>query len=83
LHGWAWQRPWTVALVSSDRAVLTLEQAAGEWPWSWRAEQHFAVRPDGLRIELKLYNIDRRPMPAGVGLHPYFPATASTRLKAD
>jgi aldose 1-epimerase len=82
LHGHGWRGAWSVAAVSSDRAVLAFEHAADDWPWAWRAEQRFTLRDDGLRIELELVNTDRRPMPAGLGLHPYFPATAATRLRA-
>lgn len=82
LHGTGWRGAWTPAAVSSDRAVLTFEHAPDDWPWAWRAEQTFSLRADGLRIELTLVNADRRPMPAGLGLHPAFPASGATRLKA-
>jgi galactose mutarotase-like enzyme len=32
---------------------------------------------------LELVNRDHRPMPAGLGLHPYFPKTAGTILRFD
>lgn len=83
LHGHGWRGAWSVAAVSRDRAVLALEHEAGDWPWSWRAEQRFTLDDSGLRIDLELVNTDRRPMPAGLGLHPYFPATAATRLEAE
>ena len=83
LHGQGWRTAWTAAAVSSERAVLTLEHAPDDWPWAWRAEQTFSLRPDGLRIELSVVNTDRRPMPAGLGLHPFIPVTGATRLKAQ
>jgi aldose 1-epimerase len=82
LHGQGWRSAWTAAAVSSDRAILVMEHAADDWPWAWRAEQAFTLRDDGLRIELTLVNADRKRMPAGLGLHPFFPATSATRLKA-
>ena len=63
-------------------AVLAIEHEADDWPWAWRAEQRFTLSDHGLRIDLELVNTDRRPMPAGLGLHPYFPGTAATRLRA-
>lgn len=83
LHGKAWRGAWTAAAVSSDRAVLTYEHAPDDWPWAFRAEQTFSLREDGLRIELSVVNTDHRPMPAGLGLHPAFPATGATRFKAQ
>ena len=36
-----------------------------------------------LVIGLELINRDHRPMPAGLGLHPYFPKAAGTTLRFD
>jgi aldose 1-epimerase len=86
IHGVGWQRAWQVGEVS-DRAVVLSLEAGGDagWPWRFRAEQRIALTKTGLRIDLRLINRDEAPMPAGLGLHPYFvPGTAGElRLTAQ
>jgi aldose 1-epimerase len=85
LHGNGWRSAWTVADVEEASATLALEHPAGEWPWAWRAEQRFALDADGLTVVLTLRNLSGEPMPAGLGLHPYFVRRADTvlRLRSD
>lgn len=79
LHGFGWLSPWTIAASDGRSAVLVHEHAGGEWPWPYRAEQRFALAADGLTVTLALTNLGASAMPAGLGLHPYFPRTARTR----
>lgn len=81
LHGIGWQSAWTVTASGDAGASMELRHPGDErWPWRFRAEQHVRLGEDGLAITLLLANEDDRTMPAGLGLHPYFPRTASTRL---
>ena len=81
LHGIGWQSVWTASQAGDADAVMELRHAGGEsWPWPFRAEQRFGLGDDGLTITLLLANAGDRTMPAGLGLHPYFPRDASTRL---
>ena len=43
----------------------------------------FALAEGRLTVGMKLTNRDHRPMPAGMGLHPYFPKTPGTTLAFD
>ena len=81
LHGTGWQSPWTVRNVNETAVAMVLSHEGGErWPWRFGAEQHVRLDEDGLTITLHLTNADDEVMPAGLGLHPYFPRDASTRL---
>ena len=80
LHGDGWRSPWTVASQSDDEAVLTFDYAPVEWPWAYRAEQHFALDDRGLSVRLTCRNLADGPMPCGLGQHPYFPCAAATML---
>ena len=81
LHGIGWQSPWTMSMAGEAEAVMELHHAGGGgWPWAFRAEQRLTLDDDGLTICLLLTNKGDRTMPAGLGLHPYFPRDASTRL---
>jgi aldose 1-epimerase len=86
IHGNAWQKPWQVAEVSGTRCRLGFVHRpegdeAMSWPFAYRAEQIFALDPDGLTLTLVLENQDRRAMPAGLGLHPFFPKRPGVRLQ--
>lgn len=80
LHGDGWQKLWDV--VDSDDGLIRLiyRHPADAWPWAYEAKQTFEVVGDRLRVELLLTNSSDEPLPAGLGLHPYFPVTGDTRL---
>lgn len=82
LHGDGWMVPWDVAESDDRGARLTFRRAAGDWPWSYRAEQSFQIRPDGLDLTLSLTNRSDAPMPGGIGWHPYFAAPEGTILQS-
>lgn len=81
LHGLGWQTEWTVAETGVDHITLAHVHGGGAgWPWAYRAAQRFALAPGEARVELSLTNAGEVPMPAGLGLHPYFPCDAETCL---
>jgi len=82
LHGYGWRAPWSVLGASASSARIRFEGGEDEWPWRYRCEQHFQLLPDGLSIELSIRNLDVAPMPAMLGLHPYFHDAAHARLSA-
>jgi aldose 1-epimerase len=82
LHGVGWRAPWNVLRVQDGTVDLVLaDEASPEWPWAWRASHRLTLSEDGLEMSLSLTNGDRTPMPAGLGLHPYFAVEAATRLR--
>lgn len=78
IHGFGWQTPWQVAEQSAADAVLIHHYVAGEWPWTYRAMQRFELSADGLLLRLSIQNQGRSPMPAGLGVHPYFPRAGAS-----
>lgn len=80
LHGDGWRRSWTLDRFDAVSARMSLDHEPGAWPWRWRAEQGIALDDGGLTVDLGLSNLDHRPMPAGLGHHPFFPASAEARL---
>lgn len=84
LHGVSWLRPWDIEASEAASATLVHRHTAdAAWPWSYRAEQHFALDDSGLSITLALTNEDEREMPASLGFHPYFPAGDDVSLRFD
>jgi len=72
VHGSGWKQPWTVARSAAAEITLALEVVAGAEPYSYRAEQVFAVSEEGLGVAMTLINTGPVPMPFGFGLHPWF-----------
>jgi aldose 1-epimerase len=82
IHGQGWQNPWVVAAASADRAELTFRHGVSGTPFDYRARQIFTLRENGLEVALEVTNAGHGPMPAGIGLHPYFPRTEGVTLRA-
>ena len=79
LHGVGWLRPWSVLKTDRDFVDLALTAEASEdWPWAWTASHRLKLDDDGLEATLSITNNDQTPMPAGLGLHPYFAAENRT-----
>jgi aldose 1-epimerase len=82
LHGTGWRRPWAGERLSDTAARLTLQsEADAAWPWAVRMTRTFTLSEEALAIDFALTNADARPMPASLGLHPFFPAAADARLQ--
>ncbi|MEO6092912.1 MAG: aldose 1-epimerase [Novosphingobium sp.] len=80
LHGQGWLARWEVCSSSDAEAELSFVHPAGEWPWSYEARQHFVLDADSLSITLACRNLSERPMPCGLGFHPYYVCDERTRL---
>jgi aldose 1-epimerase len=83
LHGFGWQREWQIASHSCDAADLTLNHIADEdWPFVCKVRQRICLKEGALQLGLTVTNTDRKPMPTGLGFHPYFPISGDTKLQA-
>jgi aldose 1-epimerase len=79
IHGSAWQQPWQVVSQTQDEVVLQLDSST---PFAYRARQRFHLSEGRLSIDLQVTHLAEHAAWHGLGLHPYFPRTANTRLKA-
>jgi aldose 1-epimerase len=84
-HGEGWIRPWRTETVSKNSITLAMDYtpSVNDFPFAWRGEIGFTLTDGRLKADLKLTNRDHRPMPAGLGIHPYFPRSPGTMLKFD
>jgi aldose 1-epimerase len=83
IHGNAWKLPWTVTAHDPASISLVLDHERADWPFAYRAEQHFVLTPRSLEVELIVRNTDAATMPVGIGQHPYFPYTPGMTLQAE
>ncbi|MGY2254651.1 aldose 1-epimerase [Pseudomonas reactans] len=79
IHGSAWQKAWQVVSQATDEVVLEM---ACDTPFAYHAEQRFRLENGELSITLRVTHLADKPAWHGLGLHPYLPRTAGTRLQA-
>lgn len=82
LHGDGWISAWEVLAHTDDRLLcrISAPSTPSGFPFAYSAEQELLIRDGGLQIRLTLRNSDLIPMPAGLGLHPYFRRTPTTQV---
>lgn len=82
IHGHGWQRSWKMVHVAEDTATIAYTHVPDSWPWPYEAEQVFTLDDAGLSLRMSVTNLGDRPMPAGLGPHPYFIRTPEARITA-
>ncbi|UBV42833.1 aldose 1-epimerase [Deinococcus taeanensis] len=74
-HGDVRNRPWQVERVSGEHLRCSFNSrdfADMNWPWAFTAQVEYRLHGPHLDTTVTLVNTDVTPMPAGLGLHPYF-----------
>ncbi|HVM84301.1 MAG TPA: aldose 1-epimerase [Candidatus Binatia bacterium] len=84
-HGDSWIAPFRI--IDQTDTALTLkmehEPRPGTFPFRYRGHVRYALGDAGLSIDLRVTSRDHRSMPAGLGIHPYFPKHPGARLRFD
>lgn len=81
IHGHGLRLGWQAESDGPEARLHYVHQAGAEgWPWAYRAAQTVRVDGDGMTVTLSVTNAGDGAMPAGLGLHPYFPRTTGTRI---
>jgi aldose 1-epimerase len=78
IHGQVFLAPWSRP---ADERFVTRGGGSG-WPWPYEVELQVAVAEAHLRVDLALTNLADGPMPAGLGLHPWFLHPLEVRVAA-
>ncbi|MDQ2673570.1 MAG: hypothetical protein M3Y40_02845 [Chloroflexota bacterium] len=88
IHGRVYARPWQP---DEDGSLATSGGGDDEWPWAYEVRLRPRLEGSRLTLMLALTNRSDGPMPAGLGLHPWFvrpvdvtvPAARVYRSNAD
>jgi aldose 1-epimerase len=82
IHGFAFDRPWRVVDRGADgdsawvtgefRGSADASDRSAFWPADYQARVTYRLRDAGLHIKAEVSNPDGRPLPFGLGYHPYF-----------
>jgi aldose 1-epimerase len=81
IHGDGWLRAWRVVERGDTHATLSLERERAK-PHAYRARLSYALDDATLIVTLAVENAGREPLPFGLGLHPFLPRDADTKLSA-
>lgn len=80
IHGDGFQRVWTAERPAPDLVRLVLPTGS-IGPFRYRAAASYHLTPLGLETRLSVTNTGGQALPFGLGLHPWFPRGAGTRLQ--
>lgn len=81
LHGDGWLNDWQCDARSDASLNLLYRQPTGVY--RYLAEQQFHLTASALTVTLTVTNEGEETLPFGLGWHPYFPLTETTRLQAS
>jgi aldose 1-epimerase len=82
LHGDGWRSPWEVADHTPERIALRLRSRVVP-PFDYTAELVYALAGPMLEVSLSIQHHGPRPVPYGMGLHPWFPRTPDVTLQSN
>ena len=80
IHGLVSSARW--AQRSTGELVYVVGSGDG-WPWAFEVSQTASLIGATLTLEYRVRNLDDAPMPAGIGLHPWFRRPVQIRLPAE
>ncbi len=81
IHGDGWLQPWTLRQHQENTVEMTLESEVFDGnPYSYQALQRFMLIDGGMDQTLTVTHTGARPLPYGLGQHPFFLRSPSTRL---
>jgi hypothetical protein len=78
IHGQVFLAPWS----RSADGRFVARGGGGGWPWPYEVELGVATADTRLNMDIALTNLADAPMPAGVGLHPWFLRSLEVRVAA-
>lgn len=85
VHGEGWVAAWELVERTAATATLSYRHdpavRPGSFPFAYEARQRIGLSEGKLTLGLVLVNAGTAPMPAGLGLHPYFPHRSRLTLE--
>jgi len=81
IHGNGFSSRWRTDRASADKAELSL-RSDGPGPFRYEAHARYSLAGGALTLRLSVRNLGARPLPFGLGFHPWIVRGAGTRLEA-
>ncbi len=80
IHGEVYATPWERR---PDGTFAVRGGGSGGWPWAYEVRQRIAVHGPTLTLDFALENRSTDPMPAGLGIHPWFVRPVEVAVPAE
>ncbi len=81
-HGFARNLPWAVTGDASVR-LESNDTTRAQFPFDFVVDMRFGISESALRIDHRVTNRSKEPMPFGFGFHPYFEVPDKSKLRID
>jgi len=83
IHGDGWLQPWACTQPAADTLELRLrsDRFAGN-PYAYEALQRFRLAEGAMHQSVEVRHLGERPLPYGLGLHPWFEKTPRASVTA-
>jgi Galactose mutarotase and related enzymes len=78
IHGQVYDTPWHQRM----DGTLWVQGGDDRWPWPYEATLGVSIEDAVLTIDQSLTNLAETPMPAGIGVHPWFRRPLDVRINA-
>ncbi|MBX3618941.1 MAG: aldose 1-epimerase [Rhizobacter sp.] len=83
IHGDGWLQAWAIEQTAPGTLQMRLESHRHDGdPYDYRATQVYTLVDGGLDQSVTVTHLGAEPLPYGLGLHPWFPASAGARITA-
>jgi len=79
IHGQVYARPWD----RREDGTLHVRGGGDGWPWVYEVGLRIEVVDRSVWIEQSLINMSQDPMPAGLGIHPWFRRPMLVAIRGD
>ncbi len=78
IHGQVAEAPWA----HEGAGTFSLRAGGDGWPWPYEVRQTIEASGDRFDLHLAVTNLGDTPMPAGVGIHPWFREPLEVAIRA-
>ena len=82
MHGFGWQKMWNIISQTHNRITLIHESCNECLPFIYEAKQFIELHENGAKISLEVENLSDKPLPYGIGFHPWFNCNDTTLFNA-
>jgi aldose 1-epimerase len=82
LHGQVSASEWQVEATGPTAVACRVSAGGDGWPWTYAVWQQVEVLGSTVRVRQRLTNTSPWPMPAGLGLHPWFRQPVEVAIRA-
>jgi aldose 1-epimerase len=78
IHGQVYAVPWAI----ENGTTMRVTAGGDAWPWPYEVTAAFDVHDSVMRVDYAVTNLSDAPMPAGIGVHPWYLKPLDVAIRA-